>query len=121
MIPFTMTRHGLFEVFIVLVIFPLVVMAGAGETIVTGLTGKLCRLSGRLSYPVYMIHCTFIFLFAHWVGSHHPSQVLFWSVGIATYIGVVFLAWLLLTFYDEPLRNRLSSWTSGAIQNHGGP
>jgi peptidoglycan/LPS O-acetylase OafA/YrhL len=102
------TWLGLYEVLCVLVVFPLLLMAGTSETAVAGITGKLCRLCGRLSYPVYIIHYPFMFVFFHWYMSCHPSGQLLWSVIAIMYVGIVFLAWFLLIFYDEPLRNWLT-------------
>jgi peptidoglycan/LPS O-acetylase OafA/YrhL len=96
--------HGQFEALCVLGFFPLVVMAGAGETLIGGSAGRLCRLCGRVSYPVYIIHYPFVLVFVHWDSTRHPSPLTFWLVGIMTYFGVILLAWLLAVFYDEPVR-----------------
>jgi peptidoglycan/LPS O-acetylase OafA/YrhL len=95
---------GLYEALCVVVLFPLVIACGAGTARLEGLQGRLSRLSGRLSYPVYIIHYPAIYLFAHWYWQTHPSASRIWLVSACLYAGAVAAAWLLLKYYDEPVR-----------------
>jgi len=99
---------ALYEALCVVFAFPTVICLGAGIARLDGLAGKLCRLSGRLSYPVYIIHYPAIYLFAHWIWSTHPSAERLWLVATLLYVSVIFVAWLLLRYYDEPLRAYLT-------------
>ena len=96
--------NGLFEAACVIVVFPLVLAAGAGITQVEGPIGALCRFMGELSYPVYIIHYPFIYLFAHWNWSTHPSPLHLKLVVTAVYLGIVLLAFVLLRWFDRPMR-----------------
>jgi len=96
--------NWLFESGCVIVLFPLVLMAGAGQARATGWTGGLCRLAGELSYPVYIIHYPFLYLFAYWNWSTHPSKPVLAATACATVGGVTLLAFLLSRYYDRPLR-----------------
>lgn len=100
---------ALYEAFCVLVVFPLVLAAGAGAQPVAGLTEAVCQLGGRLSYPLYLLHYPFIVLFAHWVQVSQPSlrQVVPIMGGLVGFF--LLLAWAALRFYDEPLRAHLSA------------
>ncbi|MFL6601848.1 MAG: hypothetical protein ACJ8R9_11015 [Steroidobacteraceae bacterium] len=49
-----------------------------------------------------------VLLFAHWIWKTHPSAAPLWLVSAALYVGVVFVAWLLLKHYDEPIRKYLT-------------
>jgi peptidoglycan/LPS O-acetylase OafA/YrhL len=100
--------NGIYEASCVIVIFPLTIALGAGRTAADGVTGGICRLSGRLSYPLYIVHYPAIYLFAHWLWHTHPSTGRIWLVASLLYVGVIFAAWLLLRFYDEPLREYLT-------------
>ena len=82
----------------------LVLAAGAGVAQVDGKIGALCRFMGELSYPVYIIHYPFIYLFAHWNWSTHPSPLLLKLVVTAVYLGIVILAYALLRWFDRPMR-----------------
>ena len=96
--------NGLFEAACVIVVFPLVLAAGASVTQVDGPAGTLCRFIGELSYPVYIIHYPFIYLFAHWNWSTHPAPTTLKLVVTAVYLGIVLLAYVLLRWYDRPMR-----------------
>ncbi|MBF9238621.1 acyltransferase [Hymenobacter sp. BT683] len=99
---------GYYEAFCVLVVFPLVVAAGTGSP-VGGAWVALCRFSGRISYPLYLVHYPFIYVFTHWVQARHPpmTQVLPVMVGLTGFF--VALAWAALRFYDEPVRAWLNA------------
>jgi peptidoglycan/LPS O-acetylase OafA/YrhL len=99
---------ALYEALCVVCAFPLVICLGAGIARLDGWIGRFCRLSGRLSYPVYIIHYPAIYLFAHWIWSTHPSDERLWLVASLLYAGVICVAWLLLRYYDEPLRAYLT-------------
>jgi len=101
---------GLYEAFCVIVVFPLVVAAGAGAAPVAGLTATVCRWGGRLSYPLYLLHYPFVNIFANWLRATHPSSAHVKLVvgGLAVFF--LLLSWLALRFYDEPLRARLNAY-----------
>jgi peptidoglycan/LPS O-acetylase OafA/YrhL len=97
-----------YHIFCVLVVFPLIVAVGAGATSAGRLAG-LCRFSGQLSYPLYLVHFPFTAIFGHWVSATHPPQ---WQIGLAMAALIVFLlalAWVALRFYDEPVRTWLNA------------
>jgi peptidoglycan/LPS O-acetylase OafA/YrhL len=102
---------GVFEALCVIVVFPVAVCVGAGVAQVEGLAGRVCRFTGRLSYPLYIVHYPAIYVFAHWYWRSHPSAVRVWLVAGSLYVGVVVVAWLLLTYYDEPVRAWLTRRT----------
>jgi peptidoglycan/LPS O-acetylase OafA/YrhL len=96
--------NGLFEAACVVVVFPLVLAAGAGVTRTAGATGALCRFMGELSYPVYIIHYAFVYLFAHWNWSTHPAPGRLALVAVGLQAGIVTLAYALLRWFDKPVR-----------------
>jgi peptidoglycan/LPS O-acetylase OafA/YrhL len=100
--------NWLFEAACVIVVFPLVLMAGGATTQVDGRVGRLCRLSGELSYPLYIIHYPFIYIFAHWNWTTHPGKPLLAAVAVAMYCGVTLFALALSRWYDQPVRAWLS-------------
>jgi peptidoglycan/LPS O-acetylase OafA/YrhL len=104
MLPLMGAWNALFESACVIVIFPLILMAGAGTTVVSGWVGRLCRFTGKLSYPVYIIHYPCIYIFGHWVWSTHPDQATLWPVMVGLYAFEVMLGVVLLYAYDLPVR-----------------
>ncbi|WP_162251946.1 acyltransferase [Massilia sp. Root335] len=96
--------NGLFEAGCVIVVFPLVLAAGAGVTRTQGATGALCRFMGELSYPVYIIHYGFVYVFAHWNWSTHPAPMRLGLVAAGVQVGIVILAYALLRWFDKPVR-----------------
>jgi peptidoglycan/LPS O-acetylase OafA/YrhL len=100
-------KNGLVESLLVLVYFPLLVSLGAGSTL-SGSLQKLCVFLGKISYPLYMTHYAFIWWFGNYYTTQNPSrEQLLWVIGIGT-VAMVFFAWLVMFFYDEPLRNFLN-------------
>jgi peptidoglycan/LPS O-acetylase OafA/YrhL len=95
--------NGLFEAGCVIIVFPAVLAAGTGNEI-AGWQGRLCRFMGDLSYPLYIIHYPFIYLFAHWNWNTHPAPVRLGLVATALYFAVVALAYALTRWYDRPVR-----------------
>ena len=107
--------NGLFEAACVIVVFPLVLAAGAGVTQTFGATGALCRFMGELSYPVYVVHYAFVYLFAHWNWSTHPAPMRLALVAAGSQIGIVLLAYALLRWFDRPVRAWLTRKYAGAV------
>jgi peptidoglycan/LPS O-acetylase OafA/YrhL len=96
--------NGLFEAACVILVFPLVLAAGAGVTRTEGAIGALCRFMGELSYPVYIIHYAFVYVFAHWNWSTHPTPIRLGLVAAGLQAGIVVLAYALLRWFDRPVR-----------------
>lgn len=97
-----------YHLFCVVVVFPLIVAMGAGATS-AGRLSALCKFSGRLSYPLYLVHFPFTAIFAHWVSATHPPLGQLVLVMVALIAFLLVLAWAALRFYDEPLRAWLSA------------
>lgn len=107
--------NGVFEAACVIVVFPLVLAAGAGVTRTDGALGALCRFMGELSYPVYVIHYAFVYLFAHWNWNTHPSPTRLALVAAGSQIGIVLLAYALLRWFDRPVRAWLTRKYAGPV------
>lgn len=99
--------NGLYEALCVIAVFPLTICVGAGVARMQGALGTVCRFTGRLSYPLYIIHYPALYVFAHWKWQTHPSNEQVWLVSTSLLVGIVLFAWLLLEYCDEPIRNYL--------------
>lgn len=102
--------NGIFDSFCVLIIFPLIVYFVASDTAVTAFTNRLCEWLGKLSYPLYMVHYPFIYAYYAWVKNNNFTFENAVYGALAVVIGSVVLAYLVLKYYDEPLRKRLSAY-----------
>ncbi|CAN5190013.1 acyltransferase [soil metagenome] len=90
----------------VLILFPLILLSSL-STPVSGGAKVLCKISGDLSYPIYVLQQPILW----WLGGvyrvyeerlHAPVP------GMAAMIIVCVIAWLALKLYDEPVRRFLS-------------
>ncbi|WP_148139814.1 acyltransferase family protein, partial [Akkermansia muciniphila] len=54
-------------------IFPLLIILGASGRITDPVTDKVCRFLGQISYPLYMVHYPFIYLYFAWVKNENLS------------------------------------------------
>lgn len=99
--------NWLTEALVVLFYFPLLVSLGAGSSLVPSLR-KVCNFSGHISYPLYMTHYAFIWIFGHYYTTYKPGTgQLAWIVtaGILLLIG---FAYLVMVVYDTPVRRYLT-------------
>lgn len=103
-----MWLNGLYEAVCVTCIFPVLVYMGASGRISEGLPMKVCRFLGDISYPVYIIHYPFMYLFYAWTFTGVPFSTA-WPWAVAVFAGSIVLAYILLKVYDEPLRRWLGS------------
>ncbi|WP_230383805.1 acyltransferase family protein [Pedobacter endophyticus] len=106
LIPYSDQYNWIIEPIIVLFYFPLLVAMGAGTNLSPSLT-KLCNLSGEISYPLYMTHYPFVWVFLTYVAVVKPSMSTLWVVIPVSVILLVLLAYLIMKFVDLPLRKYL--------------
>ena len=67
-----MWLNGLYEAVCVTCIFPLLVYIGASGRLAGPVSGRICKFLGDISYPVYMIHYPFMYLFYSWTFTGVP-------------------------------------------------
>jgi len=90
------------------VLFPLIVYIGASGRTTDRLTARLCKFLGDISYPLYMVHYPFIYLYYAWVKNEGLTFAQSLSGAAALVAGSVLLAYLCLKLYDEPVRRLLT-------------
>ncbi len=102
--------NGLYEAACIILLFPLIILSGAHSGI-----GKvemaLCKVAGRISYPIYILHFPFLFIYMNFVTFKKPSLDTAHIAGTAAFIVVAAFAWLALKLYDEPIRRALKPLT----------
>jgi len=100
--------NGLYDTLCFAVAFPLIVYIGASGEIKGKFANKLCKFLGDISYPLYMVHYPFIYLYYAWVKNENLTFVQSLPGAAALFIGSILLAYLSLKLYDEPVRRFLS-------------
>ncbi|WP_316829471.1 acyltransferase [Pedobacter aquatilis] len=106
LVPFNEKYNWLTETLIVLIYFPVLVALGAGATLKPKLE-PLCKLSGEISYPLYMTHYPFIWVFLTYFITVKPEMSLLkFTIPIFLLLLIAF-AYLVMRFVDIPLRNYL--------------
>lgn len=98
--------NGLYEVACVVVLFPLIIIAGSHSEAGAEMT-RLCATSGRLSYPLYITHFPFLYVYGNLVVIQKASSRLTIPVAIALVPALTFVAWAAAKWWDEPIRARL--------------
>jgi peptidoglycan/LPS O-acetylase OafA/YrhL len=96
--------NGLYDAACVLLLFPLVVAIGAGVKTVTGVSVRVARFFGDLSFPLYITHYPLIYVYTAWVIDHKVPARIGAPVGVALVVAAVTVAYASLKLYDEPVR-----------------
>lgn len=98
--------NGLYEAFCVILVFPFIILAGSHSDAGRGMTG-LCKVSGRLSYPLYITHFPFLYVWMNYVADGAPSQAQLVAIGLSLIPSLILIAHTAQTLWDEPIRARL--------------
>jgi len=101
--------NGLYEAGCVILLFPLIVAIGAGEKQVDGVSVRIARFFGDLSYPLYITHYPLIYIYTGWVTDNKVPARDGAIMGIGVFVATVAIAWGCLKLYDEPVRRWLSA------------
>ena len=101
--------NGIYETLCVVIIFPLLVYLGASGKTTDKATTRVCKFLGDISYPLYMVHYPFIYLYYAWVKNKNLTFMESLPGAAALVIGSVLLAWVCLKLYDEPVRKYLTN------------
>ncbi|RGN51186.1 MULTISPECIES: acyltransferase [unclassified Bacteroides] len=100
--------NGLYDTVCFAFLFPLLVYLGASGKTTDKHTTRVCKFLGDISYPLYMVHYPFIYLYYAWVKNESLTFVQSLPGALALVIGNILLAYLCLKLYDEPVRKYLA-------------
>ena len=102
--------NGLYDSVCVILIFPLLVWLGASGKATDNGTSRICKFCGDISYPVYVVHYPFMYLFYAWLwgGEEKIPFSQAWPVALLVFFGSIALTYLILKVYDEPVRRWLA-------------
>ncbi|MEP6931133.1 MAG: hypothetical protein ABI850_14005 [Flavobacterium sp.] len=92
---------------IVLFYLPLLVSLGSGA-ILSDSCQKINTISGNISYPLYMTHYPFVWIFLTYLSVEKPEMAhLTWVIPMSVLL-LILLAYLVVTFLDFPIRRYLT-------------
>ena len=99
--------NGLYDSLSVILIFPLIVLMGAGGEIKSRVASKLCKFFGDISYPLYITHYPLIYIYTGWIATNKVSLQNALPIGVLVFISAIVIAFVCLKLYDEPVRKWL--------------
>ncbi len=98
----------IYELFCVVIAFPMIVKFGACGIASTKSLGAI-RFLGRLSYPLYAVHYPLIYLYIHWISTgQHPFGEAEWATPVAVGVISLLLGTIAMLCFDEPVRKWLT-------------
>ena len=100
--------NGVYDTLCCIVVFPMLVYLAASGKTTDKVSGVVCKFLGDISYPLYMVHYPFIYLYYAWVKNHDLTFAeSFWGA-MLLFVGSILLAYICMKLYDEPIRKYLS-------------
>ena len=101
--------NGIYEAFCIIIAFPILLWIGASGTTTDKKSTQICKFLGDISYPIYVIHYPFMYLFYAWLIKNQLFTLgETWQVALCVYAWNIFFAYLCLKLYDEPVRKYLA-------------
>lgn len=100
--------NGVYDAVCTLFIFPLIVYIGASGRTTDTRSERVCEFLGAISYPVYIIHYPFMYAMYAWAWNNNYGFDRVWPVAAGIVVTVIILAWLLMKYYDAPVRRFLN-------------
>lgn len=89
--------------------FPALVWLGASGSTTDKTSTRICKFLGDISFPLYIIHYPFMYLFYAWlIKNEYFTLGETWEVAVCVCAWNVLLAYACLKLYDEPVRKWLS-------------
>ena len=101
--------NGIYEAFCIIIAFPILLWIGASGTTTDKKSTQICKFLGDISYPIYVIHYPFMYLFYAWLIKNQLFTLgETWQVVLCVYAWNILFAYLCLKLYDEPVRKYLA-------------
>lgn len=99
--------NGLYDTICFALFFPIIVYLGASGKTTDSYTKRICNFLGDISYPLYMVHYPFIYLYYAWVKNEQLTFGESFPGAAGVMIGSIVLAYICLKCYDIPVRRYL--------------
>jgi len=101
-----MKWNGIYEALCVVLLFPFIVLCGAHSDAGRG-TVSVCKFSGRISYPIYITHFPFMYVWMNYVALNPGSSTSTVVIALALVPATIALAWGAFRLWDVPIREAL--------------
>lgn len=96
---------GAYNAFCALLLFPLIVVMGAGSRISGRRSVAVCNFLGEISYPLYITHYPMIYVLWAWIENHPDAPAgTHVAVVLSVFLTDLCIAYAALRLYDEPVR-----------------
>ena len=96
--------NGIYEAFCIIIAFPILLWIGASGTTTDKKSTQICKFLGDISYPIYVIHYPFMYLFYAWLIKNQLFTLgETWQVALCVYAWNILFAYLCLKLYDDCL------------------
>lgn len=99
--------NGIYEIFVIIFIFPALVWLGAGGKTETKFMSGVCKFLGDISYPLYIVHYPIVYVYMAYVTNNDYTFSSSWPIACLLFISAVLLAYLSMKLYDIPVREWL--------------
>ena len=99
--------NGLYDAICTIIVFPVLVYSGASGVAKSRISNQLCKFLGDISYPLYMVHYPFMYLFYSWIWENELAFNEVWHIAILLLFGNILLAFAAMKLYDMPVRKYL--------------
>jgi peptidoglycan/LPS O-acetylase OafA/YrhL len=106
--PFSTTNSWLADPLLVIFYFPLLIMLGAGALTHTW-SHTICQFSGKISYPLYMVHYPFIWVYYSYIEKYKPAMPVIIGIIVVGTPLLLLLAYVVMKYVDEPVRKWIIS------------
>lgn len=88
--------NGIYEAFCIIIAFPILLWIGASGTTTDKKSTQICKFLGDISYPIYVIHYPFMYLFYAWLIKNQLFTLgETWQVALCVYAWNILFAYLL--------------------------
>jgi len=108
LIPFNEKMNWITDSIAVIFYFPFLIALGAGATLTAGFD-KICKFLGDISYPLYMVHYPFLWIYLSYVETKKPPMNDMVVVMIISLFLLIGLAYLTMVFLDQPIRKHFNN------------
>lgn len=101
--------NGYYNATAIMIIFPLVVIIGAGGKISGKKSINVCKFLGDISYPLYITHYPLMYTQFNWVWSHKDAPLYTHiMVAVGCFVLSLGIAYACMKLYDKPVRKWLT-------------
>ncbi|MDE3236413.1 MAG: acyltransferase [Bacteroidota bacterium] len=100
--------NGLYDALCIIFAFPFIVYLGASGQVKENFIFKINKFLGDISYPLYITHYPFIYMFMAWVSHNHADLKGSMPMAFAVLIISILVAYACLKLYDIPVRKWLT-------------